>query len=163
MAYTSDSRGRRVAMTGTADARAGRLDLGRLLFGGVIAAIVAAVANLIVFFVARDGLDVAFVGDFGGNDVEELSPGLVAFMSAVPALLAAGFLWLLGRFLRRPLLVFQVIAGVVVLLSLGGPFTVEGASDGTKATMVAMHLIAGAISIGVLTVVARRQMGAAPA
>ncbi len=156
MAYTSDGRGQNRALAGTGDAQPGRLDLGRLLAGGLIAAVVAAVANLVVFFVARDGLDAAMTGRFQRGEIEELEPALVAIMSAFPALLAAGALWLLGRFLRRPLLVFQVIGVVALLLSLGGPLGVEDASDGTKAAMVVMHLVAGATIIGVLTAVARR-------
>jgi hypothetical protein len=98
-------------------------------------------------------------GRFQQGEIEGLEPALVAIKSAVPALLVVGLLWVLGRFLRRPLLVFQVIAGVLLLLSLGGPFTIQDASDGTKATMIVMHLVAGVTIIGVPTAGARRGQG----
>ena len=90
---------------------------GRLLAYGVVAGVVAAVLNAVVYLVASAlgaiPLDVE-IGNTGGP----LPLGAVITFSFVPALLAAALLALLGRFVSRPIRVFTVVAIVVFLLSL---------------------------------------------
>ncbi|MGE0542330.1 MAG: DUF6069 family protein [Dehalococcoidia bacterium] len=124
-----------------------------LLIGGLVTAAVAAVANLVVFMIAKGPLDISFVIAYRGPDTtpESLPPALVAITSAVPALIAALLLWVLGHTIRRPLFVFQIVSAIALLLSLAGPFTLEDVSASTRVALLVMHLLAGAIIIGGLT------------
>lgn len=131
---------------------ADRFSIGRLLLIGVAAAAVAAIANLAVFVIAKELFDVSFVMPYQGPDTtpEPLPPALVAISSVVPAILAALLLWILGRTVGRPLLIFQVASVVALLLSLGGPPTPEDTATSTKVALIVMHVVAGVIIIGLL-------------
>lgn len=124
----------------------------RLWRAALIAAIGTAVANLLVFVVAKNvfGLGLAIPLGGAGSPIEPLPAFMVVIATAVPALAAAGLLALLARFTRRPILIFQIIAAVFVLLSLGGPLSLP-VDTATKLVLSLMHLAAAAVITGVLT------------
>jgi hypothetical protein len=122
------------------------------LIGGLI----AAVANTIVLFVAQAlGTPLQIAMD-PSAPAAPLTIVPVVLASALPAIGAGVLLWLLGRFTRRPFTIFLAIAGVFLLLSLGGPLSmpVPGA---TKAVLSLMHVVAGASIAGALFVRARER------
>ncbi len=124
----------------------------RLWRAALVAAISAAIANFIVFVVAKNvfGLGLAIPLGGAGSPIEPLPAFMVVIATAVPALAAAGLLALLARFTRRPILVFQIIAAVFALLSLGGPLSLP-VDTTTKLALGLMHLVAAAVITGVLT------------
>jgi hypothetical protein len=91
--------------------RPGRIVAGRLPRAAALAAVAAAVANAIVFFITI-GLGVDLNGPFMGPDAPAapLSVVQVIIASAVPVIGAALLLWALARFTPRPIPIF-VAAG----------------------------------------------------
>jgi hypothetical protein len=116
----------------------------RLPRAALLAALVSAVANAVVFFITA-ALGVDLTGPFMGPDSPPapLSVVQVIIASAVPVIAAAVLFWLLARFTPRPVPIFIGIAVVFGLLSLGGPLTLP-VSDGLKASLAMMHVVAGA-------------------
>jgi hypothetical protein len=131
--------------------------LGRLAIAGLLAAVAAAIANLLVFFVARELLDISFVIPYEGSDStpEPLPAAMVIIASAIPALIAAMLLGLLARWARRSLRIFQAVAVVALLLSLGGPLTLDDVATSTRVALIVMHLVAAALIVGILSMAVR--------
>jgi hypothetical protein len=130
--------------------RPGRIVASRLPRAAALAAVAAAVANAIVFFITI-GLGVDLNGPFMGPDAPAapLSVVQVIIASAVPVIGAALLLWALARFTPRPIPIFVAIAAVFGVLSLGGPLTLP-VSDGLKAALALMHVVAGVVITYVL-------------
>ena len=145
-------------MSSTSIARSERVALSRLWWAGLVAAVGAAVANILLFTIEKTLLGVPFVMPLQGpgSVPEPLPVGMVAIASAAPAIAATVLLAVLGRLVRRPVLVFQIIAVVFLLASLGGPLSlpVDGA---TRLALIPMHVVAAAVIVGVLTTLGREQ------
>jgi hypothetical protein len=127
--------------------------LNRLWWVALVAGAVAAVGNLIVFAVAR-GLNLPLDIPTGPQTSGPLTVAPVIATSFIPALVAAGFLALLSRFVKQPLRVFQLIGLAAALLSLLGPSLMSLAGT-TKIVLILMHLVAAVSIIGVLSTLAR--------
>ena len=122
-----------------------RVPAGRLLRRGLLAAVLAAVANALVLVIASSL--------FGGVVVppgETLTLGPVVAASAIGAVGAAIVLGVIGRFSGRPIRVFCVTALVVLLLSLV-PIPLQGIAGPSAGALALMHVLAAAIVVGVLT------------
>ncbi len=122
----------------------------KLLWAGPLAGALAALANLVVLFAGQ-----ALVGQIRlplppATEPQALPWVAVAAASFIPALAAAALLAGLGRFAPRPVFVFQVIAALFLLLSLAGPATLP-ISFAFQAVLTLMHVVAGAVTVGVLT------------
>ena len=118
---------------------------GRALRGGVLAAVLAAVVNALVL--------VIWSSLFGAVVVppdEVLTLGPVVAASAIGAIGAAVVFGIIGRFSRRPIPVFRVIATVVLLLSLV-PIPLQGVAGPSAVALILMHVVAAATVVGVLT------------
>ncbi len=130
-----------------------RVDLRRLWWVGLIAAGVVLMANGVLRLVARRPLDVSAT-------FEPLAWGMIVGASIVGVLGATLLLALLARFTRRPIRLFWIIAGVVLLLSLGGPLSARSQSGGTATAvtvLIAMHVVTAVIAGGLLTTLARER------
>lgn len=131
------------------------LDRSRLWWAGLAAAVVAAVANGIVFWLATVSFGLPlYVAPVPDLNPAPLSLVAVIITSVIPALIAAGLLALLARWVRRPWHWFWSIALVVLLLSLGGPLSAT-ADPITKIVLGIMHLVAAVAIVGTLTALAR--------
>lgn len=70
-----------------------------------------------------------------------------------------------GRWARRPIWLFQIIAAVVLVISfipdimllLANPAPYPGITPGTVGALIVMHIVAWAVSVGLLTTLAREQ------
>lgn len=137
-------------------ATVGRLALRRLLWAAPLAGVSALILNAIVFFVAQGPLGITLVAPGpNGPTPEPLPFAAVAAASFAPALGAAALLAVLSRFTARPLLIFQVIAVVFLLLSLGGPFSLP-VPQGVQITLAVMHFTTAAAIVGTLSALARQ-------
>lgn len=134
------------ALSGSATSRT------RWLRAGIIAAVAAAVTNAIVYLAATGLLNVplSIPTRPGAAELNPLRLWQVVFISAMPAVVAAGLLVALNRFTARPLLVFQIIAVIVLLLSLG-PILALPIGATAQVVLALMHVVAAAIIVGVLT------------
>ena len=130
------------------------IDYRRLLWVAPLAAAVAAVANAILYFIG-DALG-AFPDSVivAGGQPMTVTPVIIS--SIVGVLGGAIVFAIIGRFARRPIAVFRVVAGVVLLLSFAQPFFISGADAGYRAGLILMHVVAAAIAVGLLTALARR-------
>jgi hypothetical protein len=111
----------------------------------LIGAAIGVVANLIVYAIARAG-GLEFSAPVPPTNQPMPLPVVAVVVSTViPAIGAAVLLALLNRFTSRPLRVFLICAGVVLVLSFAGPFTLP-VSLLEQMILNLMHVIAaGAI------------------
>ncbi len=118
---------------------------GRLLRRGLLAAVLAAVADALVL--------VIWSSLFGAVVVppdEVLFLGPVVAASAIGAVGAAVVLGVIGRFSRRPIRIFRVVALVVLLLSLV-PIPLQGIAGPSAGALTLMHVVAATVVVGALT------------
>lgn len=138
-------------------ARSARADVLHYFKLGLLAAALASAVNLTIYALSKALFNLPFLVPMqSGTEPNPLPVFMVILMSAVPGVLAAGVLFGLNRFTRRGLLVFQVVAVVLALLSLAGPLSLP-IDGGTSAALASMHLGAAVAIVGVLTAGAARQ------
>jgi hypothetical protein len=123
-----------------------------------IAAIAAIVANLLLRALAVAVLDIP------QPEFEPLRPRAVAVSTAI-GVIAAGLVYaIIERFARDPRRTFLVVAAVALVLSLWAPLSLgladppenPGTDAGSVGTLIAMHVVAAAISVPVLLRVSPR-------
>ncbi len=135
-----------------------RVAFGRLLWVVPLAAISAAVANVLVYFVGvatgAISLSVLFPSVAGESP---LTVGMVVATSVVGAVGATVVFALVGRFSRRPIRTFRIVAAVVLALSFIPPLTIPAVPISMVLTMELMHLVTAFIIVGLLTTLARRR------
>jgi hypothetical protein len=133
-----------------------RVTLGRVWWVGLLAAAGAAGANVLVYALAR-ALGVSLVmPPIPGTAPALLPVGMVILMSVVGAVAGTVAFALLGRFVPRGVLLFQIVGIVFLLLSFSGPLTLDATDGATKATLMLMHVVAGGTIIGLLSGLGRR-------
>ncbi len=134
----------------------GRLAWGGLLLAAVVAAVGAALANVVVYFVASVlGLLPQSVAV--SPDGAPLSAGAVMIASVVGAVGAGVVLAVLNLILRRPVPVFYIVSAVVLVLSFITPTSISGAPLAMVLTLNFMHVVAAVVAVGVLTTLPRRR------
>jgi len=129
---------------------------GTILLGIVAATIAACVAAAITYFLA-DG-----AGSMPNSVTIEKMGGETAPIGLTDVITSTVFGWVIGgivllilrAFTRRPLGIFWIVAIVATVLSLGMPFTIDGAPGDMRVALIAMHVVAAAVGCGVLAWVA---------
>ncbi len=130
-----------------------RVDFGRLLWVGPLAIAAAVVANVLVRTVAVVLFDVS-----PGFPALALGPTVV--FTVVGVLGAVLVFALVARFARRPVRLFRRIALVVLLVSFVPNVllllsdSVAGATVPAVGTLMFEHVVAWAVSVGILTTLA---------
>lgn len=119
----------------------------------VVAVFGTVAANLVVWAVAVPALGVDLSVRSGSGTIQ-VGPALVAIVTMLAGLLGWTLLGLLQGRTRRPAVTWSLIAGAVLLVSLAGPL--GAVTGGAVATLLAMHLVAGAGLIPALASTARR-------
>lgn len=127
-----------------------RIVTGHIWLAGLLAAVLAAVAGIVI-------RAIGIAADAVPENYALLQPARIVVASLLAALVAAGLLAALARWVRRPVRTFRIVAVVFLVISFLGPLgagadTSSGgpASGATIATMLLMHIVAAAIIIGVL-------------
>lgn len=135
-----------------------RVAIGRLWWVGLFAATDAAIGNVIVFALGKSLLGISFLmpPKPGVTELVPLSMTNVVIASVVPAVAATVFLAILGKFAPRPIRVFRIISVVFLLVSFGGPLSLP-VDLSTKVALSVMHVVAGAVIVGMLTVLGREK------
>ena len=119
--------------------------IGQTIIAGLIGGGIAAVANVVVYFIAP----VLNVSQPDGS-LGPVTIGPIIAASIMPAIFAAIFLWLLRRYTGNGTRIFQIVAVILLLLSFASPFA-AAASTGIAIWLNVMHLIAGVAIIWSLT------------
>src|SRR3989304_4547410 len=133
----------------------GGLAFPQLRWVGPMAAVAAFVAVVVVFGIA--GLFGVPLEVMAPPTYETLSPMEVSFIAQAtipPAIGATILLAILGRFTRRPFLIFQIITAVFLLLSFGGPLSLP-VSGVVKMVLGLIHIVAAGIIVCVLSTLGR--------
>ena len=125
----------------------------RLLWAGPLAAVSAAVANAVVYFVAS-ALG-TMPEDFVVQDSGPITLAPVVFSSLIGAAGATLVFVVVALLTRRPIRTFRVVAAVVLVVSFATPLTIPGASLLLILTLELMHVVAAVIITGMLTTLAR--------
>lgn len=127
----------------------GRVTCSRLLWVGLLAAMVAAAANSLVRAISVILFDIP-------PDFQPLTLGPVVISSVVGALGATVVFAVVVRFARRPIRLFRTVAVVVLLLSFLNPIlALPEAGLQTILTLEFMHVVVAAVSVGLLTTLIR--------
>ena len=131
-----------------------RIPLIRILIGTIVAIVVAAILNVIVFFIGDAAGafpdDFRFEAPMGGSETS-MGVGNV-ILSTVSYLAIAGVVFaIISRFSRHPARVFLWVAIVVFLLSLLQPLMLEDAPNDMVAFLMLMHLVATFVVVAVYT------------
>jgi hypothetical protein len=133
------------------------ISYGRLPGVALLAALAAALANALIYF-AASGLgtisqSVLLPSPMG---LSPLTVGLVVITSAIGSIGASIVFAVMGLLARRPVRMFRIIAAVVLALSLVPPATVPGVPVAMRLSLAVMHVVAWAVSVGLLTALARQ-------
>jgi hypothetical protein len=127
--------------------------------GGLAVVGAAVVAAVLVWTVAAlAGLDLKSPAFSASQPSQPVGIGPVIVVSLLAALLGWGTYVLLGRIApARGRLIWTIVAVVALLFSLGGPLSGTGTTGSSRAVLVLLHLVVGAIVIlGVPRVASRR-------
>ncbi|MDZ4721221.1 MAG: DUF6069 family protein [Roseiflexaceae bacterium] len=110
------------------------------LIGGVI----GAVGNVLVFFIAQ-ALGVVFNIPMGGPGapLQPLPVIAVVVSTLIPAISAGLVFAALARFTKQPLMIFYIIAGVFLVVSML-PVISMPVPSGMQISLAIMHVVAGA-------------------
>ncbi len=141
---------------------AARVAWARLAWATPLAAIVAVAGTEGVYGVASasglvDG-GVVLPSLIGMGPLTLASASVTALVASLGASVLLG---LLAATTRRPVRIFRIVASALALASLSMPATIPGPSAAMRLTMVAMHVVMWAVSVGVLATLASQRVRAA--
>ncbi len=134
--------------------------ISKLWWVGLVAAVGASIANLVVFWITKGVFGIPYIIPMGGpsGPLRALPAALIIIFNVVPAIGATILLAILGKVLSRPIRAFWIISVVVFAISfilpLGLPSRV---ATSTRIGLGLMHPIAGGVIIGVLTTLGREK------
>ena len=127
------------------------INIRKLGRAALLAGLIAAVGNLVVYFIAQGALGLSLmVTAPGSTELTAVLPVQIVLASIVPAFGAAVLLALLMRFVKRPVRIFQIIGVIFLLASFGGPLNLPVPTS-TIVTLELMHVVAGATIIWILS------------
>ncbi|MCX7623216.1 MAG: DUF6069 family protein [Thermomicrobium sp.] len=107
---------------------------------GIVAAIVAAFVNTLLWLIAR-AVGVSLRVQPPGRPESQVDLSGVVLLTVVPILLGTGFYALLRRWTRRPFLIFAILALLVFVVLLVPPFAATD-RPGSRFLLVLMHVVA---------------------
>ncbi len=128
---------------------------GRIWRGAVVGALISIIVSALILFITTATFKHDLIVPNGPDPTVTmpLTVGPIVVIIALAALGASLLLWLLGRFARRPFLIFWIMAGVLFLLSLVPVFTTPGPAE-THVALLLMHLVTALSLTGALTLLA---------
>jgi hypothetical protein len=141
--------------TASISASAKRVDYSKLWWVALVAAAAAAAVNAVIYFIAS-ALG-AFPPTLMTPAGQPLTVVPVIFSSVVGVIGGSIVYAILGRFLKRPVAIFRIVALVVLVLSFAQPLIIAGASALDIVVLEIMHVVAGAFAIGLLTTMAVKE------
>lgn len=129
----------------------------RLPLAALAAALAASVSNALVFFITSGvGFipQTVLVPAAGGES--PITVGMVAVSSVAGAAGAAIVFSIVGLFTRRPVRVFRILSVVALAASFAMPLAIPDAPASMVASLEAMHVVAWAVIVALLTTLARK-------
>jgi hypothetical protein len=129
------------------------IDAGRLWFGGVMAALVAAGVAIVGLLIARGILDVPVLVERSGK-VVNANTWWYAAAAFLAGILATGLLHALLVSAPQPYRFFRWITGLAVTIAVLVPFT-SGAGVDTKLAVALINLVVGVCIVSIVSSVGR--------
>ena len=134
---------------------ASQSSVGRIVAAGAAAAVVAAVADVIVYSIGRAS-GVSMLAPFQWGQPPVVLPiSLLLATVLVAAVLATIMFGLLVRFNSNGVRLFQIVSVPALLLSFGAPLSLPQTDASTKATLIAMHIVSAVAIVLVLSFLGR--------
>lgn len=121
---------------------------GRIVRAGVIAAIAASMATVIVYLIASA---VGAIPDDLPEAAELVGIPSIVVACVITITVATVAFWIFTRFSENPVKNFVILAAIVFMTSLSSPFSINGASAGLITSLLIMHAVATAIVLYVFT------------
>lgn len=131
------------------------ISLRRLAGAGSAATIAAAVADVAVYSIGRASGVSMVMPYIWGQPPSVLPISVVVSVDLFAAILATITFGLLLRFTHNGVRVFQIASVPVLLLTFAGPLSLAQTAGSTKATLMAMHVVAAASIVVVLSLLGR--------
>ncbi len=133
----------------------GRISWKRILIWGAVALVSSTIINVIIFFIAlaTGALSATFVVPSLGSPI---TIGSVIAATIIGVLAGIIVFAILNRWSKHPQRLFSIIATAFLILSLFSPATIPGASINMIIALIAMHIVAGVVTIFSLTTLAHR-------
>jgi hypothetical protein len=126
-----------------------RTSWGRFALRGLATIVAAVLANTLFYYVG--GQLVSYDPDF----IMLATPGGTIVMTVFPAIVAVLLYAGLVRFTRHPARIFSIVSALVLVASFVPDFTyvptVPGSTDAQIAILLAMHVVAAAVIVRMLT------------
>jgi hypothetical protein len=132
-----------------------RIRFRRLVGAASVAAIVAAAADVIVYSIGRASGVSMVMPYLWGQAPSVLPISVIVSVDLFAAILGTITFGLLVRFTLNGVRIFQIASVPVLLLTFAGPLTLPLTAESTKATLMAMHVVAAASIVLVLSVLGR--------
>ena len=125
--------------------------IGTILTNALIAGVISAVINLLIFFIGGAVVGGIEVATTPGEPFAPLPFFIVVIASIVPTLLAGIGLWIAAGYIPNGIRVWQIVAVVITLLSLGSPFGGQVATIAAAVLLALMHVVVGGVMVWYLT------------
>jgi hypothetical protein len=139
-----------------------QVETGRFFAGGLIAAVIAAVAGVVTWGVANAVLDADLYTDPQGRAAQELTLASVLVVSLVAGLVGTVTLYLFVMAVPRPIAMFRTLGGVLIAASMLPILTMDtrgfdlgGVETQDQIALAILNLVVGCTIIGLLDGVAR--------
>jgi hypothetical protein len=132
-----------------------RIRFRRLAGAASVAAIVAAAADVVVYSIGRASGVSMVIPYLWGQAPSVLPVSVIVSVDLFAAILGTITFGLLVRFTLNGVRIFQIASVPVLLLTFAGPLTLPLTAGSTKATLMAMHVVAAASIVLVLSLLGR--------
>lgn len=119
----------------------------KLFYLAPVAGISAAILNAILFLIGSSMGAVPASVRIPDANGQPLTLVPVFVSSMLPALVAGLVLFLLIRFTKKPLRVFNIIAAVILVLSFASPFSIPNVTTGMIVLLELMHVVVAGIVV----------------
>jgi hypothetical protein len=139
-----------------------KVDTSRILRTALIGAVIGSIANLIIWIIALQtgltlsvpAMDPSMADASGMMQVPFIA---VILATTITTFIGGGVLAIFNRISATPYRLFQIVAGVFVVVSMAG---VMGApANGDKIVLGIMHVIAGAAAVWAFTTMTTQAKG----
>lgn len=124
----------------------------RLALAGAAAIIVAILANVAIYLVARA---VDFIPDDLPPEGEGIGVGAIVVVTILTLTVATICLGLFARFSKNPIRNFTILTVIVFVTSIQAPRGIEGAKPQLVLSLMLMHIATAAVAWWVLTRLSR--------
>jgi uncharacterized membrane protein len=139
-----------------------KVDTARILRAALIGAVIGSIVNIIVWVIALQtgltlsvpAMDPSMADASGMMQVPFIA---VILATTITTFIGGGVLAIFNRISANPIRLFQIVAGVFVVVSMAG--MIEVPATGDKITLGLMHIVAGIAAVWAFTTITTQAKG----